>query len=149
MSAVIYDPDEGQVFGEGDRRIRVLARDPDDPLAITENTLPAGFRGPIPHRHARTTDIFYVLEGELTLHLASGPRTLTAGGFALVPPGTVHSFSNDGASRVRFLNIYHPPELVQYVIDVAGRLAAGQQVTPAEMAEIAAPHDFIPEPRQA
>ena len=95
--------------------LRLLAQSPDQPIAVTDNTVPPGFPGPVRHRHAQMTDIFYVLEGELAFDLGGERRTLGPGSFVLVPPGVVHTFANRGAIPARFLNIYQPAGNEQYL----------------------------------
>ena len=122
MAVVVLDPDDGERFGVAPNTIRLLAQSPDHPLAITEVTVPPGFPGPVRHRHAATFDIFYVLDGELTLRLEEGERRLGPGGFALVPPGTIHTFANPGGKPTRFLNIHQPSGFEQYVKEMGRRL---------------------------
>ena len=50
--------------------------DGDGTFSLTETTLAPGFPGPVPHRHARMVDSFYVLEGTLTVRL--GDREIEA-----------------------------------------------------------------------
>lgn len=71
--------------------------------SFLEYTAPPGFPGPQPHLHRQTTELFYVLEGQLAVTLGERESTLAPGGFVLVPPGSVHSFSNPGTEPVRFL----------------------------------------------
>ena len=66
--------------------------------------------GPAPpaHVHARHSESFYVLEGELALvvgeqELAAGPGT-----WAHVPAGVPHTFELRGDEPVRFLDIHAP-----------------------------------------
>ncbi len=144
MEAIVYHDGEGEVYGTGSYRLRFLMQAPDQPVAITDNTVPPGFPGPVRHRHAHMTDIFYVLEGRLVLDLDGEPRQLGPGGFALVPPGVVHTFTNPGNTPARFLNIYQPAGNEQYLKEVARRMAAGQPPSQAEMAQIAVQYDFQP-----
>lgn len=144
MTAIVHEPGEGETIGGGGYQLRFLAEAPGQPLAITENTVPPGFSGPLRHRHARMTDVFYVLDGEMALELEGEVRRLGPGGFALVPPGVVHTFSNPGKVALRFLNIYHPPGNERYLREVAERTAAGAPPSPAEMAVMAARYDSIP-----
>lgn len=142
--ATVYESGEGREVLGSPPVLRLLAGAPDDPIAITESTIPPGFPGPVRHRHREMFDIFYLLEGALTFHLGGEDRVVSAGGYVMVPPGVVHTFSNPAAEPARMLNIYHPPGLEQYVVEVARRMAAGQRPTREEMAELAAPHDFHP-----
>ena len=51
--------------------------------------------GPPPHIQTREHEGFYVIEGELVFH-ADGRRVVAGPGtFVNVPPGVVHSFSNE------------------------------------------------------
>lgn len=140
MDVVVLGPREGEALGP----LRVLAQSPEHPIAVTENRLPPGFPGPVRHRHAHMYDIFYVLDGTLTLTLDGEEKDLTPGSFAMVPPGVVHTFSNPGSEPVRFLNIYHPSGLEQYVKEVARRMMEGRPPSPQEMAAIASQYDFEP-----
>lgn len=143
-TTIVLNDGEGEIYGGGPFQLRFLAQSPDQPIAITDNVVPPAYPGPVRHRHAVMTDIFYVLEGTLLLELDGEHRSLTAGGFALVPPGVVHTFSNPGDVPTRFLNIYQPAGNEHYLKEVGQRLAAGQPPTPAEMLEIARRYDFVP-----
>ncbi len=144
MGTIVCAGREGDVHGSGPVRYRILAEGPDFPVAIVESTVPAGFPGPVLHRHATMTDIVYVMEGTLAFDLGGERRTLGPGGFVLVPPGVVHTFSNPGMEPARFLDVYQPSGLEQYLKDVARRAAAGETMSQAEMAEIAMRYDFEP-----
>ena len=144
MDAIVYGPADGEAVGAGPNRVRFLAQAPDQPLAVIDCTVPPGFPGPVRHRHARMTDVFYVLEGTLAFDLGGERRLLGPGAFVLVPPGVAHTFANPGREPARFLNIYQRAGLERYVKEVAVRMAAGRPPAPAEMAEIAARYDFEP-----
>lgn len=147
MEAVVFSGTDGEVFSVGPSRMRMLARSPAHPIAITDNTVPPGFPGPLRHRHTWMTDIFYVLEGELAFRIGDEQQVVGPGGFILLPPGVVHTFSNPGASVARFLNIYHPSGNEHYLVEVAERAATGRSASPEEMAEIASRYDFVFESR--
>jgi quercetin dioxygenase-like cupin family protein len=53
-----------------------------------------GFPGPPRHVHERLHDMFYVLDGTVRLQIDEETVELAAGGFACIPPGVVHTFSN-------------------------------------------------------
>jgi quercetin dioxygenase-like cupin family protein len=90
---------EGEVYDTGAVRLRLLAQSPDQPIAVIDNTVPPGFPGPVRHRHAQMTDVFYVLEGELNFDPAGEQRTLGPGSFVLVPPGSSIPSPTAGRSR--------------------------------------------------
>jgi quercetin dioxygenase-like cupin family protein len=62
------------------------------------------------HVHRAHSDLFYVLEGELTV-FAGPDRTdhvLQAGTIALAPPMVVHGFRNASDADVKYLNFHGP-----------------------------------------
>ena len=144
MDPIVFEETDGEIYETGALRMRLLAQSPGQPIAITDSTVPPGFPGPVRHQHASMTDIFYVLEGELAFDLGGEWRILGPGSFVLVPPGVVHTFANRGSVPARFLNIYQPAGLEQYLKEAVKRMAEGHPWSPAEMAEIASQYDFEP-----
>lgn len=49
---------------------------------------------PMLHAHARQSEVFRVVRGELTVLLAEGERQLRAGEELVIEPGTFHAFEN-------------------------------------------------------
>ena len=148
MEPIVFEATDGETYDTGAVRLRLLAQSPDQPIAVTDNTVPPGFPGPVRHRHAEMTDIFYVLEGELAFELEGAWRSLGPGSFVSVPPGVVHTFANRGSAPARFLNIYQPAGNEQYLKEAVKRMVAGQPWSPAEMAQVAARYDFEPVPAE-
>jgi quercetin dioxygenase-like cupin family protein len=106
---VVVGPGEGEVVGDApDRRVEILCDD--DALHATWSRFAAGRDGADLHVHRRHTDLFYVLEGELTVRL--GPQgdgvTVPAGTLARIPPLIVHGFRNASDADVRYLNLHAP-----------------------------------------
>src|SRR5262249_1245847 len=60
---VVRGPGEGESIMGGAVLFKTQVGDGDGTFSLTEITLPPGFPGPMLHRHARTLDSFYVLEG--------------------------------------------------------------------------------------
>jgi mannose-6-phosphate isomerase-like protein (cupin superfamily) len=87
-------------------RVALLA-DVDD-LAVAEVRSASGGAAPPAHVHNLHIECFYVVEGELTFTFESGDTRVGAGSFALVPPGTVHTFAVTGEGEARFLNMHAP-----------------------------------------
>ena len=90
------------------RRVEILA----DHASLTATWSRFGPRrdGADLHVHHDHTDLFYVLEGELTLRLGieDDAVPLPAGTLARVPPDVVHGFRNGSDDDVRYLNFHAP-----------------------------------------
>jgi mannose-6-phosphate isomerase-like protein (cupin superfamily) len=140
---VIRPPGEGATLPLGLARttFKLEAADRGGTFSLSETVLPPGGLGPVPHRHERFADSFYVLEGTLTLRLDDRIAAAPPGTFALAPPGAVHTFSNVDHEPVRFLNLMAPGGFEAYLREVLERAGDGPP-TPALLAEIASRHDF-------
>jgi mannose-6-phosphate isomerase-like protein (cupin superfamily) len=104
-------PGEGEVIGDSpDRRVDLLSDD--DSLHATWSRFAAGREGADLHVHHQHTDLFYVLDGELTIRLGLDDEQVTvpAGSLARVPPMVVHGFRNAGDADVTYLNLHAPGE---------------------------------------
>jgi mannose-6-phosphate isomerase-like protein (cupin superfamily) len=123
---MVSGPGEGERLGREDRTILVKVVRPE--LDVLEFDVGPDYDGPGPHYHERHTDSWYVLEGELELTIAGETVRLGAGGFVSVPPGVVHSFTNGGSGRARFLNIHSPD---QGFTDYLRARTRGEDVDPA------------------
>jgi mannose-6-phosphate isomerase-like protein (cupin superfamily) len=100
-----------EVVGDSpDRRVEILC-DAEE-VNATWSRFGPGREGADLHVHRRHTDIFYVLEGELTVRLGLEDRQVAvpAGTFAVVPSLTVHGFRNASDADVRYLNFHAPGE---------------------------------------
>ncbi|WP_243041521.1 cupin domain-containing protein [Dyella sedimenti] len=78
-----------------------------DDLSVIEERMPGGTRE-VRHRHARSRQFFYVLQGELTLELEGDVHRLRAGQGLHVPPGQAHQACNDSVAEVRMLVVSSP-----------------------------------------
>jgi mannose-6-phosphate isomerase-like protein (cupin superfamily) len=99
----------GEIIGDSaDRRVEILSEV--DSLHATWSRFGPGRDGADLHVHRNHSDLFYVLEGELTVRL--GPEgaevTVPAGSIARVPPLVVHGFRNSSDTDVRYLNFHVP-----------------------------------------
>jgi len=137
---IVLEPGEGErmALGESSLVYKASGGDAQGRLALSEATIAPGVPGPPPHVHRRMTDIFYVLAGTLRFRLGDEEREVGAGGFALVPPGVVHTFSNPYEEPARLLNIFTPAGFEGYLREVSARGITD----PRAMAEVAARYDF-------
>jgi mannose-6-phosphate isomerase-like protein (cupin superfamily) len=142
---VVRGPGEGESILGGAAIFKAQVGDGEGTFSLSEITLPPGYPGPVLHRHERTLDSFYVLEGTLTIRLGDD-REIEAGPgfFGAMPPGTVHSFANRSSGPVRALNLMAPGGFEQYLKELAAAAPPGELPDPAVMAEIASRYDFVP-----
>jgi mannose-6-phosphate isomerase-like protein (cupin superfamily) len=145
MEAVVHGPGEGErhAMGSAEVVIKATGEDSAGTFFLSESTIEPGFPGPPPHRHERLHDMFYVLEGTLTVRLGEESREVGAGTFICVPPGVVHTFSNPGSHPVRFLNFNTPSGWERYMRDLAAA-AQDRPLTPEAIGKIASRYDFQP-----
>ncbi|MGO4680120.1 cupin domain-containing protein [Microbacterium sp. 2MCAF23] len=59
---------------------------------LFEDALDAGKVTPL-HQHPDADETFYMLEGEVRLHIAGAEQALAAGGIAIIPRGVPHAFA--------------------------------------------------------
>jgi mannose-6-phosphate isomerase-like protein (cupin superfamily) len=106
---VVLEPGEGRAYPMG-RIAAVFKADGDETrsgYSISEWRLEPRTTGPGPHAHPED-DIFYVIEG--TMSVLVGDRWVDApqGSFVLVPGGTTHDFENRSDEPAGFVNFSSP-----------------------------------------
>jgi mannose-6-phosphate isomerase-like protein (cupin superfamily) len=86
MPAVVHRRDEGERhdIGSSEILIKATGEDTGGSFFMSETTIEPGFPGPPPHHHERLHDMFYVLEGALTVRLGEDTLQLESGGFVCV-----------------------------------------------------------------
>jgi quercetin dioxygenase-like cupin family protein len=73
--------------------------------------------GPPPHTHVYS-ELFYVLDGTLTVEIDGEQRSVAAGELAAVPGGAVHTYRNAGTEPTRFLAVLHPAGHEQFFAEL-------------------------------
>ena len=143
MGAVFHPPGRGErhQVGASEVVIKAGSAETGGSFFLSESVVEAGFPGPPLHRHEALHDMFYVLEGTLTVVLDGEPREAPAGTFVCVAPGTAHTFRNETQEPVRFLNFNTPAGWEGYMRDLAAAAAAGP-LTPEAIGRIASRYDF-------
>ena len=110
MEAVtVVAPGGGEIIGDApERRVEILSDR--DPLHATVSRFGPGMEGADLHVHTEHSDLFYVLEGEVTVRLGLEDEqvALPEGSLARVPPGVVHGFRNASEADMRYLNFHAP-----------------------------------------
>ena len=64
--------------------------------------------GPACHYHERLTELFYIVEGEMTFLIGETTHLAPAGTVVVVPPRTVHAFRNASSAPARLLAMVLP-----------------------------------------
>ena len=76
-------------------------------LSVIEERMPPG-AAEVRHRHVRSRQFFYVLEGEAVLEVQGVAHRLRAREGLHVPPGAAHQMRNESDGEVRFIVVSSP-----------------------------------------
>ena len=145
MNGKLFGPGEGEVLAMGPNTITIKANSEmtGGTFFLSETSIAARAPGPPPHTHDTITDMFYVLEGTLTVLLGDEEHAAGPGAFVCAPPGVVHTFRNDSDQPVRFLNANTPGGFELYMRELSANAADGP-MTSEQIGAIAARYDFTP-----
>jgi quercetin dioxygenase-like cupin family protein len=123
---VLRKPGEGRTIAVVGDVYRFLATgdETDGNYATWEALVPPG-GGPPPHVHSREEESFYILAGEITFRVNGETIVATAGTFANMPIGSLHSFKNETNQLARMIISVAPAGLENMFFEVGVPLAAG------------------------
>lgn len=110
LRPLVLGPGEGRAYALG-AMSAVFKADEAETAAtysISEWFLEPHSSGPGPHSHADHDDIFYVIEGTMSLLVGDDWVDAGVGSFVRAPAGTIHDFANRTDARAGVLNIYIP-----------------------------------------
>ena len=110
LRPIILGPGEGRAYALG-AMSAVFKADEAETAAtysISEWFLEPHSSGPGPHSHADHDDIFYVIEGVMSLRVGDDWVDAGVGSFVRAPAGVTHDFANRTDKRAGVLNIYVP-----------------------------------------
>jgi len=111
--SLLIDPELADVYESPKpfrRFIKLLVdreRFPETPLTIAMVHYPSGARIPF-HSHKRTTEVYFVLAGELVATVQGKRYALKRGQLLYIPPGAEHRAENPGGRPCRFMSINTP-----------------------------------------
>ena len=106
---IILAPGQGRAYPMG-RIAAVFKADEDETqsrYSVSEWWLEPRTQGPGAHSHA-DDDLFYVIEGIMSLRVGDEWFECPRGSFVLVPGGTTHDFENRSSARAGVLNFSAP-----------------------------------------
>ena len=104
---IVLSPGGGRAYPMG--RISALFKadvgETANAYSVSEWWLDANTKGPGAHSHEED-DLFYVLEGTMSILVDTEWRDCPKGSFVLVPGGTPHDFENRSDARAGVLNFF-------------------------------------------
>lgn len=107
---IVLEPGAGRRYPMG--RISAIFKadeaETNDAYSISEWWLDANTTGPGAHSHPED-DVFFVLEGTMSILVGDRWVDAPAGAFVLIPGGTTHDFENRSARRAGVLNFSPGP----------------------------------------
>ena len=109
LAATVRESGEGEqrwFCGGGLHTWKATEEETGGAFLIFEDSLDAGKVTPL-HRHPAADETFYMLEGEIVLHVDGEERQLGAGGIAVIPRGIPHAF-NVTSAHARMLCLQTP-----------------------------------------
>lgn len=109
----VIEPSEGRGFVSPDGLTRVdLFANPDStpgtPVALSTMTIQPGAVVP-EHVHETSAELIYLIEGGGTVTIDGVAYPLTAGSTIYIPAATPHSYTNDGTTVTRVVQVYAGP----------------------------------------
>ena len=118
-SPVVLAPGGGRSYEMG--RIRAVFKADGTEAAggysISEWWLEPNTTGPGAHAHPED-DVFYVIEGSMTILVGDHWFDAPKGSFVLIPAGITHDFENRSAAPAGALNFSHPGDFEQHMPDI-------------------------------
>ncbi|MEP6600135.1 MAG: quercetin 2,3-dioxygenase [Actinomycetota bacterium] len=94
LTATVRDSGEGErrwFCGGGLHTWKATAAETGGAFLIFEDALDAGKVTPL-HRHPGADETFYMIEGDIIVHIDGEQHELHAGGIAVIPRGVPHAF---------------------------------------------------------
>lgn len=126
---VVRSADEGEAWWYDGGLMTMKAR-PDDTggsLSVIDVLVPKGKATPL-HTHPDAEETFYVIDGDLLVHIDGVNHSLTAGATSTVRRGTPHAFAVM-SHEAHLLVVFSPGGGEQFFID-AGEAAARRELPP-------------------
>ena len=123
---IVRTPGQGRTVAVVGDVYRFLATgdDTNGRYSVWEAVVPPG-GGPPPHVHSREEEGFFVLQGEVTVHVGDERVVATAGMFVNMPVGTPHSFKNESSAPAKMLISIAPAGLEELFFEIGVPVAQG------------------------
>ena len=125
---------------------KITAQQTSGAFSIVELMYPPGNFTP-PHRHEKTDEVGYILEGELGFMVAEEDFRVGAGSFVVRPKGVPHAIWNITDRPARLLDIYTPAGMEAWYQELARLVGGSKPPTMETLFEAGRRYDsvFMPE----
>jgi mannose-6-phosphate isomerase-like protein (cupin superfamily) len=134
---ILVRADDAEVLAQGPTAIRLLADSDDTRGALSTQIVQLGrnVAGAIPHRHDKSAEMFFILDG--VVDVLSGADVLRAnkGDLLVVPAGVPHAFGAAGGHGAELLIVITPGVQRFEYFRHLGRIARGEVPRESLLAE--------------
>jgi mannose-6-phosphate isomerase-like protein (cupin superfamily) len=113
---VVLAPGEGRTYAMGP--LDAIFKVDEQGYSISEWWLEPKTKGPGAHSHEED-DIFYVLEGTMSILVSEEWIEAQKGSFVLAPGGVTHDFENRSEKRAGMLNVSAPGQFEEHMPGIA------------------------------
>lgn len=96
-------------------------------------TTPGKVQGPPPHYHSNYNELFLVTEGQLEFVVDGELRIVGPGETVDLPPGTMHTFTNNSDQPCSWVNVHSPKGFMEF-FDEVGVAATEEQARERSLA---------------
>jgi mannose-6-phosphate isomerase-like protein (cupin superfamily) len=124
---IVVRADEAEVLVQGPSTLRLLADSDDTRGALSTQIVQLGRNvpGAVPHRHDKSAELFYVLDGVLDVLSGSDVVRANKGDLLVVPKGVPHAFGAAGGHGAELLIVITPGVQRFEYFRHLGRIARG------------------------
>jgi quercetin dioxygenase-like cupin family protein len=131
--AVVAEDQDGELlwFGGGLLTLKVTSEQSGGAVFVLEDIAKRGKTTPL-HLHADSDETFYVLEGELLLHVDGAEHTAGPGAVAFIPRGMPHAFLVT-SEQARWIAVVTPGATIERFMREAGDPAPERVAPPPEI----------------
>ena len=148
MQKILVEATSGRIVSFLGNRVifKVEGTQTSGAFSIIEAIYPPGNFTPT-HRHLKTDEVGYILEGELGVMVAEEDFQAGPGSFFIRPKGVPHALWNITDRPVRFLDTYTPAGIEAWYEELARLVSASEPPALEKLFEAARHYDtiFMPE----
>jgi mannose-6-phosphate isomerase-like protein (cupin superfamily) len=145
---IIVEPSSGRIISFLGNQVtfKIEGGQTSGAFSIIEALYPPGNFTP-PHRHEKTDEVGYILEGELGVMVAEEDFRAGPGTFFVRPKGVPHALWNVTDRPVRFLDTYTPAGMEAWFEELARLVSASRPARLEQLFEAGRHYDtiFMPE----